>query len=79
MSAPIGNYTIRSSFMRVRILKPWICGGKNPPVGKVIDLPQPLAHSGIERGLCEPVKRKSTSRDNRAAAEIKKRIGRTKR
>ena len=48
--------------MRVKILKPWICGGKNPPVGKVIDLPQVLAKSGIERGLCKSANRQGTTR-----------------
>ena len=32
--------------MRVKILKPWICGGKNPPVGKVIDLPHMFGVAG---------------------------------
>jgi len=58
--------------MRVRILKPWICGGKNPAVGKVVELPGDLARSGIERGLCEPAAGKGAARGARRAPAGKK-------
>ena len=64
--------------MKVKILKPWICGGKNPPVGKVLDLPRDLAASGIERGLCEPANLKGAAPRARPAPEGKKRRARGK-
>ena len=42
--------------MKVRILKPWLCGGRLPQVGKTLELPEDTARSGIERGLCTAVK-----------------------
>lgn len=47
--------------MKVRILKPWLCGGRLPQVGKTVDLPEETAQSGIERGLCTTVKQRRKS------------------
>jgi hypothetical protein len=41
--------------MKVEILKRWICGGRMPAVGRVVDLPDDLAAGGIEKGLCRKV------------------------
>jgi len=42
--------------MKVRILKPWLCAGRLPQVGKTVELPEEIARSGIERGLCTALK-----------------------
>ena len=47
--------------MKDRILKPWLCGGRLPQVGKTIELPENTARSGIERGLCTAVKSRRRS------------------
>ncbi|MBN2290705.1 MAG: hypothetical protein JXQ83_15330 [Candidatus Glassbacteria bacterium] len=54
--------------MLVKILKPWICGGRVPAVGEVLDLPQALAGSGLERGLCERAGREKPGRKARAGS-----------
>ncbi|HLA41313.1 MAG TPA: hypothetical protein VJ417_15030 [Candidatus Glassbacteria bacterium] len=38
--------------MKVKILKPWIVRGRLAGPGTLVDLPTPIAQSGIERGLC---------------------------
>ncbi|MEA2064475.1 MAG: hypothetical protein U9P14_12300 [Gemmatimonadota bacterium] len=62
--------------MKVRIVKPWICGGRNPEVGSVIELPDDLAESGIRRELCEAV-RQNKSKPRSKAAKTADRKSRT--
>ena len=59
----------------VRILKPWLCGGRLPEVGKTVELPKELAGSGIERGLCTAAKPRRRSTSGRTQAEKSKRKG----
>jgi len=42
--------------VKVKVLKHWICAGRCPEVGAVIELPEDLARSGIEKGLCRRIK-----------------------
>ncbi len=58
--------------MKVRILKPWLCGGRLPQVGKTVDLPEETAQSGIERGLCTTVKQRRKSMAARTRTEERK-------
>ena len=58
--------------MKVRILKPWLCGGRLPQVGKTVDLPEETAQSGIERGLCTTLKRPRRSTATRARSKKRK-------
>jgi|GEM_PF-2926479 hypothetical protein len=58
--------------MKVRILKPWLCGGRLPQVGKTVDLPEETARSGIERGLCTAVKQTRRSMAARTRTEKRK-------
>ena len=56
----------------VKILKPWICCGKNPPIGSVVELDDSLAKSGSDRGLCKIVD-KSTDKPKASAKTGRKR------
>ena len=42
--------------LKVKILKPWICGLRKTEVGSWVDLPESVAKDGIARGLCVDAK-----------------------
>ena len=56
--------------VKVKVLKSWICGGRVPEVGSILELPDELARSGIERGLCRKVKKGRKSISGRSSKQV---------
>ena len=40
--------------MKVKLLKPWIAAFEKP-VGSIVNIPDELVESGVERGLCKTI------------------------